>query len=569
MSHQNSNDEKSDNIYKDSAKGARIYELILEKINFDNIKDVQVETDELNAMNSLEALKYIDDQSKKEDQTGDKLDYFTKKYKIMLNVLISDISNDLKSPENSQITDNLLKLSAYYYIFKIKTSNNPQQAAEFTKKIDDFVNYYTTAKDDYYGTLIYLGKIEKSTDVGNKVKMIDRYFNILFFLNEPLLNEPFLKESLNEFMIHKSSSYPQYKICMPIISFRQKELKKNIKSIYNILSILEKTESFKTNERFEYFQAFNKQHELLDDINYVLVKQNKQPLISLDKATNDITEEAIKYSLEKTQMISNDADIISELNKTLEDAKNNRNKYKNEYEKLDKKYSSLIEEHKQLLDSHNKLIDAHKKMVNDIKKLDEKYDKDLSQLESKISEEKKKIVERNAKINQQELKINSLKENLGNSEIIIEKISYREIGSKIISFFSLSLPEDKIKEYESNNISPRNVNIITEYFKTNLTSYYNFLKSNDTDLKNVLKDIKTEKKSYDSLVHDREKNLERYIELMNMNHKKFGDKIKLIFNNSSLLFDYVFNKNSKINASEIRDEFKSKNEEFKKLSKGC
>ena len=555
MSHQNSNDEKSDNIYKDSAKGARIYELILEKINFDNIKDVQVETDELNAMNSLEALKYIDDQSKKEDQTDDKLDYFTKKYKIMLNVLISDISNDLKSPENSQITDNLLKLSAYYYIFKIKTSNNPQQAAEFTKKIDDFVNYYTTAKDDYYGTLIYLGEIEKSTDVGNKVKMIDRYFNILFFLNEPLLNEPFLKESLNEFMIHKSSSYPQYKICMPIISFRQKELKKNIKSIYNILSILERTESFKTNERFEYFQAFNKQHELLDDINYILVNQNKQPLISLDKATNDITEEAIKYSLEKTQMISNDADIISKLNKTLEDAKNNRNEYKSAYEEINKKYLLLIKEHEKLLDAH--------------KKLDEKYDNDLNELESQISEMKNIIVERNAKINQEKQNIISLKEKLENSEIIIEKISYREIGSKIISFFSLSLPEDTIKEYESNNISPRNVNIITEHFKTNLTSYYNFLKSNGTDLKNVLKEIKTEKKSYDSLVHDREKNLERYIELMNMNDKKFGDKIKLIFNNSNLLFDYVFNKNSKINASEIRDEFKSKNEEFKKLSKGC
>lgn len=546
MSQKNSNDELSDNIYKDSAKGGRIYELILEKNNFDNIQDAQVETDELNTMIPLDALKYINSLSKKQDITLDKIDNFTQKFKIMLMILISSISEELKSPENSQITDNLLKLSAYYYIFKIRTSNNSQQVAEFSKKIDNFVNYYTTSKDDYYSTLIYLGVIDKNMDVENKVKIIDRYFNILLYLNDT-----YLTESLMEFMKDKSSLYPQYKIEMPLISFVQKELKKNIRNIYNILSILKRTEGFKPNQRFEYFYAFNMQNELLTDINYVLVKQHKEPLIALDMATNDITEEAIKYSIDKAQILLNDADIISKLNKTLGGARNNKNKYKCAYNELDKKYLLLIEDHK-------KLVDAYKK-------LDEKYENDLSELESKISEMRKEIVERNTKINEQENNINSLKEKLGNSEIIIEKISYREIGSKIIGFFSLSLPEDKIKEYESKKISPRNINIITEHFKTNLTSYYNFLKSHGTDLKNVLNEIKTDKKSYDSLVHDREKNFERYIELMNKKDKQFGDKIKLIFNNSKLIFDYVFNKDSKINADEIRDEFSKKNEEFKKL----
>ena len=567
MSHQNSKDETSDNFFKDSAKGARIYELILQKINFDNIKDDQVETDELNVMNSEDILNYIDNLSEIEDITLDKIDSFTNNFKIMLMKLIKAISKEIHSPENSEITNNALKLSAYYYIFKIRTSNNSQQVAEYIQKIDDFVNYYTTSKDYYYSTLIYLGVIEKNMDIENKVQMIDRYFKILLYLNEP-----YLTKSLKDFMEDKSSLYPQYKIEMPLISFAQKELKKNIKSIYNILimiSILKRTEGFKTNQRFEYFQAFDKRNELLDDINYVLVKQNKKPLISLDLVNNDITKEAIKYSLDKAQMISNDADIISKLNKTLEDARNNRNKYKYEYEQLYKKYLLIIDVHKKLLNDHNKLVDTLKKMADDCKKLDEKYDNDLNELESKISELKNEIVEKNTKINQQENNINSLKEKLGNSEIIIEKISYREIGSKIIGFFSLSLPEDKIKEYESKKISPRNINIITEYFKTNLTSYYNFLKSHGADLKNLLKEIKTEKKSYDSLVHDREKNLERYIELMNKNDKQFGDKIKLIFNNSNLIFDYVFNKDSKINDNEIRAEFIKKNEEFKKLSKGC
>ena len=555
MSGQNSNIESIDFLYKDSVKAARIYELILENINFDKIKDAQIETEELNAMNPYDVLNYINNLSDKKDNTEGKIDNFTKYFKNMLSPLISAISIELETQKILEMTNNLLKLSAYYYLFKIKTSNDVREITKFMAKIDDVVDNITSAKDDYYNILFHLDIVKKIMFEVNKFEIIDGYFTILLYLNEA-----FFTETLDEFMKKKSSLYPQYKIEMPLISFEENELKKNIKKIYKILIILEKTENFKTNERFEYFQTFKNQNDLLEEINYILFKQNKKPLISLDMATNDITEEAIQYSLDKSQKISNDADIISELKKTLEIAKNKRNEYKTAYEDLNKKHSLFFNDYK-------KLENEYKKLVDEYKKLDANYEKDLSKLESKIVELNKIKVENNEKINKQKIEIKSIEEKLGKTETIIEKISYIEIGSKIIKFFSFSMPEDKIKEHLERNVSPTNIDIIIDYFKNNLSDYYNYLKSNNTDLKYVLKEIKIEKKDNDKLVHDREINLDTYIKLMSEKDKQLGDQIKFIFTNSNLLLDYVFNKNNQIKDKAIRDEFRQKNEEFKKLIK--
>lgn len=555
MSGQNSNIESIDFLYKDSVKAARIYELILENINFDKIKDAQIETEELNAMNPYDVLNYINNLSDKKDNTEGKIDNFTKYFKNMLSPLISAISIELETQKILEMTNNLLKLSAYYYLFKIKTSNDVREITKFMAKIDDVVDNITSAKDDYYNILFHLDIVKKIMFEVNKFEIIDGYFTILLYLNEA-----FFTETLDEFMKKKSSLYPQYKIEMPLISFEENELKKNIKKIYKILIILEKTENFKTNERFEYFQTFKNQNDLLEEINYILFKQNKKPLISLDMATNDITEEAIQYSLDKSQKISNDADIISELKKTLEIAKNKRNEYKTAYEDLNKKHSLFFNDYK-------KLENEYKKLDDEYKKLDANYEKDLSKLESKIVELNKIKVENNEKINKQKIGIKSIEEKLGKTENIIEKISYIEIGSKIIKFFSFSMPEDKIKEHLERNVSPTNIDIIIDYFKNNLSDYYNYLKSNNTDLKYVLKEIKIEKKDNDKLVHDREINLDTYIKLMSEKDKQLGDQIKFIFTNSNLLLDYVFNKNNQIKDKAIRDEFRQKNEEFKKLIK--
>lgn len=555
MSSQNSKVESIDFLYKDSVKAARIYELILENINFDKIRDAQIETEELNAMKPYDVLNYINNLSDKKDNTEGKIDNFTKYFKNMLSPLISAISIELETQKILEMTNNLLKLSAYYYLFKIKTSNDVREITKFMAKIDDVVDNITSAKDDYYNILFHLDVVKKIMFEVNKFEIIDGYFTILLYLNEA-----FFTETLDEFMKKKSSLYTQYKIEMPLISFEENELKKNIKKIYKILIILEKTENFKTNERFEYFQTFKNQNDLLEEINYILFKQNKKPLISLDMVTNDITEEAIQYSLDKSQKISNDADIISELKKTLEIAKNKRNEYKTAYEDLNKKHSLFFNDYK-------KLENEYKKLDDEYKKLDANYEKDLSKLESKIVELNKIKVENNEKINKQKIGIKSIEEKLGKTENIIEKISYIEIGSKIIKFFSFSMPEDKIKEHLERNVSPTNIDIIIDYFKNNLSDYYNYLKSNNTDLKYVLKEIKIEKKDNDKLVHDREINLDTYIKLMSEKDKQLGDQIKFIFTNSNLLLDYVFNKNNQIKDKAIRDEFRQKNEEFKKLIK--
>ena len=66
---------------------------------------------------------------------------------------------------------------------------------------------------------------------------------------------------------------------------------------------------------------------------------------------------------------------------------------------------------------------------------------------------------------------------------IIKRISYREMGSKIIQFFSVSQSELKIKEKERRNISSRNIcTTINYYIKNNLPNYFYYLKGIITDL---------------------------------------------------------------------------------------
>ena len=100
-------------------------------------------------------------------------------------------------------------------------------------------------------------------------------------------------------MEKKKAFYPQYAIPLPSISFKEKDLDIKIKKIYNILYVLQKTESFKTEQRFEYFHTFKSEPKLLDEINYVLKYTNKSPIVSLDNIDNEIAEEAINYSLDK------------------------------------------------------------------------------------------------------------------------------------------------------------------------------------------------------------------------------------------------------------------------------
>ena len=51
---------------------------------------------------------------------------------------------------------------------------------------------------------------------------------------------------------------------------------------------------------------------------------------------------------------------------------------------------------------------------------------------------------------------------------------------------------------------------------------------------------------------------------MNQKNKKLGESIEFIFSNSNIMVDYVFKKDNKIKDNEIFEEFKKKDEQFKK-----
>lgn len=413
------------------------------------------------------------------------------------------------------------------------------------RKIDEVVIKILMENDYYYRILMHLDQFKKDMFGDNKDEKVNGYFKILFFLNEKMFIN-----LLTKFMNTKIKRYPQYSIPLPLISFKLKDIKAKMKEIYNILYILRKSETFKTGETLEYFYSFRAEHKLLGEINYILVKLGKKPLAALDKCSDEIAEEAIKYSINNIEKNEINDDYISELSLIIEEGKKKQELLRKEREILNEKYEKLNKKYKELNEKY--------------KNLDTSYTNDLEQMTEKLINARQNLVKSNEEKNKKESEMKSLKDKLLKNEDIIERISYRQVGSKIIKFFSLSQSEDRKRELTKNNISLTNINAIVNYIKSNLSDYYKYMRENGADLFWILMEIKAEKKSYDDLVHDKDKDLNKYIELMNKRDNRLGPKINFIFNNSELIYEYVFKKNNKINENQIFEEFKKKDNEYKK-----
>ena len=360
--------ENIDYLYKESAKAVKIYEMILDKNNLDLIHPSQIETQELNNINCTRFNEYIKIIEAKKDETKGKINDFTNAFKNIIYVLISDIVDELEEFNEIKNYENLFKLSSYYYLYKIITANFKSEENYYMIQIDFVVKKIVLNKDCYYKILMHLGEFEEDLAEKNKNEKLNAYFKILFFLNEKMLSE-----ELTKFMDNKKQIYKQYNIPLPLISFNIKQLQKNLEKIYNILFILKKTENFKTNERFEYFNYFRYKHEFLEEINYILYHLNKKPLVSLDKVSDDIAEEAFKYSLEYNKSnISYDI-CISELEQIIENAQKKQEEYKKKKQKLKEEYDKIFEKYNKLSDVFISISKEYKKTIDERKKITKEY----------------------------------------------------------------------------------------------------------------------------------------------------------------------------------------------------
>ena len=333
------------NIIKDAAKAAKIYDLILDNKNLDKIDTNLVDTEKLNNSDSTGLLEYIKEIGNKKDETERKINMFTAAFKTLLKLVICEIQN------NIDFSNNISKLSAFYYFFKFRESNDINEEKKYIKKIDSVIDKILLNKNYYYKILQHIDLFKEQDILGNNKKAKnDAYFQILFNLNEK-----FFSDLINKFINKKKESYPQYGIPIPLISFKEKDSDKKMKTIYNILYILKKTENFKKKQRFEYFHTFKSEPELLDEINYVLKNNNKGQIISLDIIDNEIAEEAINYSLNSTKNQKNTEEIISELNQLLEEGKKKQKIFKGAYDKISLEFVQVNTNYK------NELNDLEKK----------------------------------------------------------------------------------------------------------------------------------------------------------------------------------------------------------------
>ena len=127
-------------LYIDSAKAVKIYELIADKkINFQDIKDSDVEKQEFNKLTNEEIIKYVKEIDNKKYKTADATDpinTLTKAIKSYIRALIFEISEELEKYKQAKTMKNFFKLSCYYYLFKINTAKDVNTEKNYADKID-------------------------------------------------------------------------------------------------------------------------------------------------------------------------------------------------------------------------------------------------------------------------------------------------------------------------------------------------------------------------------------------------------------------------------------------------
>ena len=436
-----------DDLIIDSAKATKILEMILDKkVNIQDIKDEEVETEELNKLDNDKALEYIKEiDSKKYDikDTENVLDPNTRAIKLSMKSFILDITYELKKYKKVETIKNLLNLACYYYLFKIQTAKEKNIENNYIIKIDETITRILLTQENkkhYYDILQIIFSFNQNIFESNKTEKYAIYFKII-----SLLNPQFLLKQVQKYMDEKKHFYPQYNISLPFLDLEKLE------EIYNILYILKRTEKFKTQERFEYFQEFQHQNKLLLAVNYILNKLGKNIIISLDKSTDDIREETTKFSLNAVKKNFEQKEkyelILSHLEETLQLTKDKYDEMSGEKKEFQESYKKLNDEHRKLNDKFKKYMEKTEKEGKDLGNKIREFEEEISKLRKELVESK---TEKNCKIAQ----IDELNSELQKKDDIIEKISYRDVSSRIIGFFSCSQPQSLKEKYEKQNIHP-------------------------------------------------------------------------------------------------------------------
>ena len=210
---------------------------------------------------------------------------------------------------------------------------------------------------------------------------------IFSYKSDFYMNKEKLIISLNNFMKQKSKNFVQYNINFTNISFKRKDVKRELTKIKNILFILKKCEKLKINKRFEYFYFFKGKEDLLPALNFILENQKISPITSLINCSPDLAEEAIVFSIEE----------------------------KKENEKQNNLYNDILKLNGKINKDMQKLKIQYEKDYNVL-------EKDYMNLQNKIEELRTIIVKKNTKINNQNNEINMQKNELSKKDEIINNI---------------------------------------------------------------------------------------------------------------------------------------------------
>ena len=364
-------------IYPFSLKALKIYSFLSDGINLESIKLSELiinENDSDIIRNQIR--KFIIEFRNKTQKHQEKLNSCSMKLKDLLKKIIEDIDK-----ENINLND-IYRLTSCFYLYKFYITKIYAQEKKYLDKIDFTVGKYLLDYNTYYDILDYIG-IKKGGE--KKEEKFLFYVNIINYMNkEKLIN------SLNNFMKQKSKNFVQYNINFTNISFKRKDVKRELTKIKNILFILKKCEELKINKRFEYFYFFKGKEDLLPALNFILENQKISPITSLINCSPDLAEEVIIFSNEEKKENEKENNFYNDILKLNDKINKNMQKLKIQYEKAIQDYNVL--------------------------------EKDYMNLQNKIEELRNIIVKKNTIINYQNNEINMQKNELSKKDEIINNI---------------------------------------------------------------------------------------------------------------------------------------------------
>ena len=202
---------------------------------------------------------------------------------------------------------------------------------------------------EYFNLAQFLGlyELDDIKKINNPIPAIKNASNIIKNIHPIVLNG-----AINSFILKNNQKYERYDTSyLQITPCDKNNFNDKYRTIMKLLTIIDRMEKYNDKSRLDFFIEFKGDNTFLKEINLILEKMNKKPLINLDDKYQD-TELIIEYNfslIKKNEELSKEnKKILSNLEQKIKEADELKNKAKDLQTKADNLKTELSDKKNQI-----------------------------------------------------------------------------------------------------------------------------------------------------------------------------------------------------------------------------